>query len=553
MKYRAALTLIVVLLLLACCAGTVSAQSRRCSIIGKLSDRTATIALIAPQGNVRKGTVSPDGKFKIAQLRSGDLTGSYLHVFGADGSYRGPVVLLKGSGRSLMAFSGQTARTIDLGNVLLKGGAAFPSRRVARNLVDTRIITDARSDGTPVGANRFGYNTGRIRRNQKGGGPGEDLDGDGIVNAFDIDDDGDGNFDFVDANASGARSAAGSGSAAHDPVVSLTLDMFDTRNVAIDPELSLKKIDDVIRLPGAFSMALGFPIDPADPAPPDGGHLVCPRGLEYCWKAADGGSSSVYVGVRGSSRDLVGQRFSDIGTNGSGFPNLELLGVPALVAAIDPQLRFGGFALGQAFTVVFTSAGSTLGSRPLSIQPFMVTVPALYRWESNLIALPDYGDPRTLGMGAGNPIPVRSEGIELIFNRPQRLFIPGIEPESEFGPFRDVGLLRYGVVIEGLERDVTCGGLYTSLSSTLTERPSAGQDGSFDAARGAELYPLVDSRKDSAPDPDERPKFRVNLEGCLRRVEGASPGVYPVLLVAAGERMSGGWNRAAQRIYMRIP
>ena len=152
----------------------------------------------------------------------------------------------------------------------------------------------------------------------------------------------------------------------------------------------------------------------------------------------------------------------------------------------------------------------------------------------------------TPGESSGNPIVLESERLTLTFWRPQRLSIPGVDR----GTFTDMGHLHYGVVPGGLPQEVSCAGSYANLSPTLTAEPSTG----VFPSQGAELFPLADSADDAAPDPARTLSFTVDLGACLRagRIDPAGRTVE-LTLTAAGEARSGGQDRGAQNIAVRLP
>ena len=190
----------------------------------------------------------------------------------------------------------------------------------------------------------------------------------------------------------------------------------------------------------------------------------------------------------------------------------------------------------------------------MTLSPYLVTVPALKSYSVNGVeSSVDYSNPESAPGSFSNPITTDSSGsISFNFWRPQRLLYRSESPTSETDRYRDLGHLKYGVLIEGGNRQFTCAGFYSNLSSDLTEvSGSLGTGSSPFPDDGAELFPLRDSSNDAAPSPSRFVSVTINLRQCLLRAS-QSLGRKSVTIIARGEDLSGGANSSAQLIYLDV-
>lgn len=159
-------------------AAPVPALSANKPITGSLAKDGYTVIALGYGGKTSSSRVVK-GKFRVIP-RNKVVT---LHLRTASGSYVGPVVVgMKGKRAVLGVKAGAK-----LGKLVLSKGFAKPVRAIRRSLTD-RGRTAVSRNGRPIGAGRFGL----VRAPATGkAGAGQDLDLDGVANAFDIDDDGD--------------------------------------------------------------------------------------------------------------------------------------------------------------------------------------------------------------------------------------------------------------------------------------------------------------------------------------------------------------------------
>ena len=401
-----------------------------------------------------------------------------------------------------------------------------------------------------------------------------DSDGDAVVNPVDVDADGDGVNNMADSNTDlvgGSRVGAKANDSIDIPYTALYLAMNETLNWHINGSLSSSSIDAVIGGENKFSVAFFFGLPPGDTSGITGGHVLCGSSLRYCRPTvgADTGTG-VYSGFSEGDQTLPGQLWSNLRADGSEH-SLERFSVgddSAYAASIQPRVGTAYFRAGDNYRVDFTNnSGSVVSSSTLTLPPYFLTVPAIrtYKTTSNDSGediAADYSDTSGPGMNSGNPIVLASAGefsgkLRLTISRLQRLAILPDETGSEY---RDYGHLNYGVTINNNSAEYTCGGLYSSLSSSLTEVSSVGSGNSYSTQDGAILWPLVDSSDDYEPSNDTDSTtvgnntitFTVDLASCLDR-NGLSPGVHTVNIFAAGVDTGHGSNRAAQMISVNIP
>lgn len=194
--------------------------------------------MVLVQANGRAKTVRIANSSGAFKLRTTRLAGSTLHLVRANGSYFGPVVLKAKGSRAYCTIRGRA--NLRLGKLQLKSGYARDVK-VNRGRFDTREPYTVRSQlGKPIGAG----NLGRVRTGTpKGyGGPGGDLDRDGIVGAFDIDDNGNLILDNADRTGRGDRRPQ-----ARDTVVTVRSEAVTRQSAG--PERQFR-ISSNFRLPG---------------------------------------------------------------------------------------------------------------------------------------------------------------------------------------------------------------------------------------------------------------------------------------------------------------
>ena len=435
----------------------------------------------------------------------------------------------------------------------------------------------------------MGLNVAKASRCVPGKLAAADLDCDGVVNALDADVNGNGISNIVEGRGSrspavirASENGGGNGGGNRDgqgrqeqpdisvPFTTLYLSMGQSVNWHLTGAINPTSIDAIIGGENQFAIAFFFSPRSGSGAV-TGGHVVCDTSLVYCRPTvgADTGTA-IYSGFMEGDRSLVGRRWSDIRTDGSEY-SLEAFNVgpnTAVAASIQPRVGTAAFRAGDNYRVDFTNAaGAVVESTTLTLPPYFVTVPAIRSFntassDAGSDTLVAYGDGNALGSSSSNPIVLASTGefagkLRLSVWRLQRQAVGG---ETAAAAYFDYGHLNYGVVINNNSGEYTCGGLYESLSSTLTEASSQGRGGSYLTRDGATIWPLVDSADDYAPSAATDPatirsntiEFSVNLSACLAR-NGLGSGVHQVTLMAAGGDTGHGSNRAAQTFYVSFP
>ncbi|RIL05243.1 MAG: hypothetical protein DCC75_11865 [Proteobacteria bacterium] len=412
-----------------------------------------------------------------------------------------------------------------------------------------------------------------LLRAKAGGNPPGDSDGDGVVDRLDTDADGDGINNIADSNTEVNGSVSKLDASSIDiPFTALYLDMNSSVNWHIGGALSASEIDAVIGGENIFTIAFFFGLPAGDTSGITGGHVICGSNLRYCRPTVGSDTGSgIYSGFSEGNQSLIGQLWSDLRTDGSEY-SLEAFSVSGstdlvYAASIQPRVGTEFFRPGDNYRVDFTDAdGDVVTSSTLTLPPYFLTAPVLRSYnttgnDSSGDVLVDYSDSNGPGTNNSNPIVLATTGdfagkLRLTAYRLQRL---AVGDESSIG-YMDYGHLNYGISIDNNAGEFSCGELYSSLSSTLTEVASRGTGDSFRTGDGANLWPLVDSADDYEPSSatdnttvgNNTISLTIDLAGCLDR-NGLSPGVHNVNLFAAGVNTGHGANRAAQRFTVNIP
>lgn len=514
-----------------------------------------SVLLVGQDGATRSVTLGASGAFRFTGLSRSVLRNATLHLVAPDGRYWGPVVLGGNGTKAYLALSGRVggeSSTISLGKLSIEDeGYSKPRRTLPRALYNVRSSTTANA-GIPIGTGNGGFveavaGEASLRARRVGAAEsGDDTDRDGVLDVFDADDDGDLVADYADPESAATTAADSPYSALY-----LSLPAAINLNAA---EIFISDVDEVIRGENTFSVTLYQSLGGEQYSSVTGGHVICNDAMLYCRSSSAGGGTAIYSGVSESDQSLVGGLWTDLNTNGSGYPNFEYLeSRQAVVASFQPRVGLEDIRPGHVFSVELTDGDGTVVERKsMSLPPYFVTVPAAKSYDagSGVQTIEYPADNSTPGASPGNPIVLTSEGeLTLSLWRPQRTAIS----ESEEEDFMDMGHLHYGVLIGNLSQEGTCAGYYSNLSSDLSENPDAlGNGGSPFSHEGARLWPLDDAADDAAPDDENTIEFTVNLKDCLARI-GEAPGTYPISLTAAGEDFRNGANRAAVTIYVTIP
>lgn len=531
------------------------------------------ILMVSPRGKATTAVADASGGFSVATSRT---TGkrSTLHLVEPNGQYFGPIVLSKEKiGSKWCAKTQLTGVNTKLGNVSIDatGGFASPTNWSAvkkTQFMRTGILADVK--GRPLGAGRAGIR--KLTAAQKKAcaaavvgaksvgafdgdelapaeQPGGDLDSDGLVNALDADDDGDTTIDAVDQTTTK--------SAAMNPWVQVRT-RNNTFNAAVTPTLSQTDINTVLgSLNGSQSnfTVVFFVENPLlvgsyereaikndiTYAYVDCGTLVyCggtaptayadrannPTQLAANWNTYAGG----FLTERGSNPD------SSITATGLNPDNTKGNGLTGYVRNNNPQMGTNVFWVAQMFpnqgvnslanvkpgdvyTLRYGLRAGGESSVTMMLNPYALTVPSIKSIN---------GSPYV----AGTPVKAADGKVTIELYRPQRLAVDG-----EDGTFRDIANLKYGVVVgrEG-QNDAGCGGAAYS--------DAAGFDVSTETDQGAMLAPIRDKEvTDMAPGTSTL-KFTVDLTKCAQVSWSSLPNSISLSLVAAGENLTGGYNRS---------
>lgn len=527
------------------------------TVKGKVQDGAGYhVVLIDGSGATRLTKLPTSGAFSFKVKR---LKGATLTLLDTGGRALGPLVLAvkKPARKAYLGFSGKVpdeATSVNLGTVTLKSGYGLPRKKIAPLLYSKRtdLVANTDVDGNPEGAASGGITVsslaraGAVRTRAEGdddlASPGSDSDADGIIDAIDPDIDGDGIVNIADEDFAGNDDATFS---------SLVMDVHNSLNINIG-SVTQDAIDDVISSDHGF--AIGFWFSLPEETEITGGHVICADSNEYCNRST---GTAVYGGLTESDDTLRGQLWRDLNADGSGYPNLELLnvrGFSAVAASITPYSGTSAVRPGDTYLVNYTRAGGAIAaSKLLVLSPYMLTVPALksFTVDSTTTEL-DYSDPSSVPGTNSNPIVTNGSGI-VTFNfwRPQRLLYRSETPADENDRYRDMGRLKYGITIEGGDRQFTCAGYYSGLSGGVSEVGGLGTGDSPYPDDGAELFPLRDGNDDATPSVSSTIGFSIDLRSCLTRA-GQSVGTKRITLVSRGEELSGGANSAAQQIYVTV-
>ena len=449
-------------------------------------------------------------------------------------------------------------------------------------------IFNSKYSYTPSGTKSLGLNlpgSTSIRAAKQAPG---DSDGDGVMDSLDVDIDGDGITNLADSDtvvSSGGRpsilagegngNGGGNGGGNNDsesdtpdaPYTSMYLSVSDTVNWHINGALSTAQIDATVGGANVFAMAFYTNLSGPDAAGITGGHLVCSESTEYCKPS---GGSAVYSGFSDGDQSLPGRFWSSITTDGSpySFERMTSNGGSSdeivLAGSLQPRVGTDRFFPGQSFRLDFTNARSAVVlSKNLTLPLYFMTTPAIKSFGTTATSSEDVAidySAQSLPGTSDLPIVLATTGefagkLRLKAWRLQRL---SVRPEETGLDYRDYGNLNYGVIITNQSGEFTCGGLYSELSSSLTEGTSTGTDGSFSPSQGAVLWPLVDGSADYEPSNEASLEssniiqFTVDLKSCLGR-NGLSAGTHRVTLMAAGASFRNGANRAGQTFSVTIP
>ncbi len=515
------------------------------------------VMLIDGAGKVSRAKLASSGAFSF---KSSKLKGATLILVDADGRAVGPIVLSvkKQARKAYLGLSGKTAdksTTLNLGAINLKTGYGVLAKGLASSLVigKGKLVANTDTTGNPAGAASGGLITVENSQRRQAAlaatssdqlsSPGSDTDADGIIDALDPDLDGDGLVNIADPDFAGNDNATYS---------SLFQDLASTLNANIG-SVTQDDIDQAIGGENMFNISFWFSLPPESTI--TGGHVICADGNEYC-NRTDG--SAIYGGLTESDAALRGQPWKDMNMDGSGYPNLEPLdvrGFKAVAASIQPRKGTEAVRPGDTFLIEFTnSTGAVLESKLLTLSPFLVTVPALKSYVVNSVESSiNYADANNTVGSIGNPIVTDGSGLVTFkFWRPQRLLYRSEVAASESDRYRDIGHLKYGVLVDSGNVQFTCAGLYSNLSSDLTEVSNGlGTDNSPFPDQGAELFPLRDGSDDTTPDPARFLTLTVDLRQCLTRAS-QSTGTKRVSIIARGEDLSGGANSSAQIFWATV-
>jgi hypothetical protein len=497
---------------------------------GRLPGHAGIVVLaVGRTGTTKAARLDATGSFSFTLVKAAAKDTS-LHLIGPDGRYAGPVVLATAPQKAYTALGGAT---VDVGMLTLKNGYARVSKKLTGAVLDPARWSRADKDGKPAGAGRLGMvrmtiakkmRTSAMAGGPAAGQPGDDTDGDGIVNLFDADDNGNGTLDIVDPAS--AQSNAG--------LYSILAAPFGEAVNANVGEVGTAQLDAL--LTGGHRFVLGYFYDD---------HYVGGRAiagvnvdcftLAYCRR--DTGTAQM-VGAKDAE---PGTPWASYSPDGSGLPNLQSTGPDRWQMGIEPNVTSAQINAGDAMAINFRLASGETVSVPTALAAYFVTTPALSHWDNGT----DSGDVRYSGDDVSTGQFTAPDGhITLTAFRPQRKGFPG-EPA-----YLDMGRLHWGVTIavEG-EPEHGCGGYFSNLSPTLHDDYSPASHKEADA-----LFPLHDSADDAAPGSGQTVRFTLDVAGCAQHfgLEGAGRTVR-LAIAAATEPRPGGMDRATQEFTVQLP
>lgn len=494
------------LTLAALLAAPASSAAAERPITGKLAKNGFTVIALGYDGATSSARVG-GGRFSIGP-RAAVVT---LHLRDAAGEYVGPVVVGRKGKRAVVGIRAGAR----LGKLRLAKGYAKPVSAVRRALVD-RGRTAVTKKGRPIGAGRFGL----VRARAVGaGGPGGDLDLDGVASAFDIDDDGDLVLDNNDRDvAAGVRQEpppppppgdqpppGGQPPGADDT----GLRLFSNFHFDVDETLNAnaggvtrQQIDDAMTAADSF-VGLVFFL----PQGHESAELDC-GGLTYCTAGGTGRSTEPYPD---------GRKFpEELDDDGDGLGTITAGGSTG-----DFQLRTfapsSAIGSGDTFVEILSDGTQISGS----LNYMFNTTPAVrsYVDGSGAGATVSYPAGAQEPGTATNPLPLRPDAagdytLELTLWRPQRMGIPEAgEPDG----FMDIGGLKWQLTIpnapQSLDPAVPGTPNERGVSFCNTDTGWTSTDPNFE--RSTQNGFLIDTTADAPADPTRTLTAKANLSKCL--------------------------------------
>ena len=488
------------------------------------------VFMVAPKGGAKFAVVQSDGSFAFNNVLKRLVKDSTLQVVTDANRYYGPIVLAKEKvGSNWCAHSVLSGETL-IGVTYAKKSGAFVASTAVNKAKFTKSAAKSSIAGVPVGAGTGGVvkltNTdkracltakigayGNLRSAEDwGGNPdenaglGEDLDGDGLPNAFDADDDGDRQIDAVDETTRNT--------AALNPWVSMRTN-DPSFNANINGDLTDADVAAVLGDPAhSNDYVIQFFVGnrnftstdlPADDTINDVEWVYVDCGeLVYCggdsptaldtsthlggdstaWSTYLGGWKRESEGVPASSALIAGEGFG-VSAHGNALWAMNRNGYddPERIywrGAIFPNQGANTLATvrpGDVFTLNYLLKGVPQ-SLAMMLNPHAVTVPGLTSVNGS-----PYG---------GSTITMNGSGLAaLVFYRPQRLTAPGEIGGGGDQNFMDMGGLQYGVslmvaghngfgcpsstisALSGLDSQVVNGFGWPMIDQTKTDRASS--------------------------------------------------------------------------------
>ena len=513
-------------------------------ITGKLTNSSiADAVLLISKSGIKRATISGT-KFSFTKLSASSLKNAKLYFF-KDGEPVGPGALKESGSYKFFTLSGKAPS----GQTNLKVTfAARAGYMKATKKLDAKWIAKTKVASSNFTGASLGYAgaTGSAFKAQAVQSFDEldlnaESDADGVPDLLDIDDDNDGIPDDRDSGGGGMISA-------------LYLDFAHTINAHLG-NLNPTSIANIFSSENVFSLTMFLGTSNLSGA--TGAHVECGASQVICRSSADGGSTSYYTGVSESNNSVRGQRWSDYNADGSGKPNLEPItfgggGEVVMVGAVQP--RSADFRAGDLITANVTNGSSILGTRVFTILPPSISSPMLHSYNVGAgTMVVDYAGGFPTGRNSGDPIVMTGNTITMNFYPPQRDAIPGVETD---GAYRDLGHSKIGVLVggAGISSEFTCAGLYSNLSTGLTEIPTSESmpGGEISSSAGAVLWPIEDLTPDTVTTDGALKSLTIDLAACLSRAS-ITPGIYTITLTYAGASSQFGPSRAAQNIYISVP
>jgi hypothetical protein len=531
------------------------------------------VLLVGQRGQATVAVANSKGAFKIVASKT-VARGASLQLVDSKNRYAGPVVIAKEKVAGAWCAKTKLAgRSVNLGTMTLSKKGFAITKKAPNAATYSKLAVLARtSSGNPLSAGTGGVvkistaQKKKCTRSKVGSSSvsamaeasdllGADKDSDGLPNALDADDDGDLRIDATDPSTTV--------SAAMNPWVSVrsTNPLF---NAALNQGLTPADINATLGVSGNYLVQ--FFIGQRNLI----GDNADPNGVQYAW--VDCGELVYCGGTAPTARNNA----THLANNNDGVPWKSYSGGFAVeypsnppsatftATGVNPDTAIGNALWlmnrnsqdpeqvywrasmnpnqaadtlstvkpGDVFTVRFRTSSGADQQVVMMLNPHAVTVPGITSVNGAAYA--------------GGSLTADATGkLALRFFRPQRLATTG-----EAGTYRDMAGLRYGLIVMS-SRDTPCEtGAYSAYDEGFTATTSTDM--------ADRLWPLNDKTVTDAETSASGAQlgFTVDMRACIGAAtyDAASSGTtWNVQLVAAGQSLTGGSNRAALEVRIAKP